>query len=76
LNRFHQALLICFLLITTAGCGSNSTTPPAGVGDINTAGGNSRLKYKEEYKQMLGKDGKLLWKPSTTTKRPPGIPKS
>ena len=34
------------------------------------------LKYKEEYKKMLGKDGQLLWKPSESKKRPPGIPKS
>ena len=37
------------------------------------ASGNSRIKFKDEYKQMLGKDGKMLFKPSESKKKPAGV---
>jgi hypothetical protein len=54
-----------------AGCGSgtpaaSSSTSP---GDLGEAGPNNRLRFKPEFKQMVGKKGELL------KKRPPNIPK-
>jgi hypothetical protein len=66
------AALVCIL----PGCSSSSET--GGTTDPEKqvqAGPNSRIKFKEEYKKMIGKDGKLLQKPSDYTKRPPGIPR-
>ena len=61
------------LVFIGSGCGSGSgTTPTEGKVD---AGPNSRIKFKDEYKKMIGKDGQLLFKPGTSGKRPPGIPK-
>jgi hypothetical protein len=56
-----------------AGCGSN-TAPPAIEGKPAVAGGNSRIPFKEEYKKMIGNDGKMLFKPSESKKRPKGVP--
>ena len=76
MNRLRQALIgMAALLPLASGCGSN-TPAPTEITSSADAGPNRRLKFKEEYKQMIGKDGQLLWKPSSTTKRPPGIPKS
>jgi hypothetical protein len=52
-----------------SGCGSGSEAPASKV-DLSKVGGNSRLQFKEEYKQMIGKDGKVLMKPGM--KNPPG----
>jgi hypothetical protein len=56
-----------------SGCGSNAP-PPTADGKLPVAGANSRIKYKDEYKQMLGKDGKMIYKPSESKKRPQGSP--
>jgi hypothetical protein len=75
-NRLLLAAIgLAASVILGAGCDSKTPTP-AKVTSSADAGPNKRLKYKEEYKQMLGKDGQLLWKPSESNKRPPGIPKS
>lgn len=53
-----------------AGCGSGtSTAPPSSPDDIGEAGPNRLLRFKPEYKQMIGKNGELL------KKRPPSVPK-
>ena len=76
MNRLTKAAVgVAASLLLGSGCGSD-TPPPTKINSSADAGPNARLKFKEEYKQMIGKDGQLLWKPSSTTKRPPGIPKS
>jgi hypothetical protein len=76
LNRsLCAAIGIAGLLTLGTGCGSGTPEPPKDLTSAN-AGPNARLKFKDEYKQMLGKDGQLLWKPSESSKRPPGVPKS
>ena len=48
-----------------AGCGEKPAVgPPPGQFDASLAGPNRRFKGKEaEYKQALGKDGRLMYKP-------------
>ena len=76
MKRSTQAAIgVAASLLLGSGCGSNTPTSTK-INSSADAGPNARLKFKEEYKQMLGKDGQLLWRPSSTTKRPPGIPKS
>jgi hypothetical protein len=76
LNRCLRTALGLFALLSIgAGCGSNSGEK-AEPGKPIPAGPDTRIKFKDEYKQMLGKDGKMLWKPSESKKRPQGIPKS
>jgi hypothetical protein len=55
------------------GCGSTPIPEPAPGKNVQ-AGANTRIKFKEEYKKMIGKDGKLLFKPSESNKRPPDMP--
>jgi hypothetical protein len=75
LNRsLCAAIGIAGSLILGAGCGSDTPTPT--VAGPAVAGPNKRIKYKDEYKKMLGKDGQLLWKPSQSSKLPPDVPKS
>ena len=50
------------------GCGREPEVPAAKV-DLSKVGGNQRLQFKEEYKQMIGKDGRFLMKPGM--KAPP-----
>jgi hypothetical protein len=76
LNRCLRAAIgIVALVCLVPGCGSN-TADPVAAGKPVEAGPNSRIKFKEEYKDMIGKDGQLRWKPSESKKRPPGVPKS
>jgi hypothetical protein len=71
---FSRAIVLALLALLGPGCGSNHvTSSPATKGDTVPAAANRRIRFKEEYKQMLGKDGKMLWTPSTTNKRPPGV---
>jgi hypothetical protein len=71
LNRcLGAAIGLVVLMGLGSGCGSGTEAPPASKVDLSKVGGNSRLQYKEEYKQMIGKDGKMLMKPGM--KNPPG----
>ena len=63
------ALALLALVGLESGCGK--TEAPITPGETVVAGGNSRIKFKDEYKKMLGKDGKMLFKPSER-KLPPG----
>ena len=58
------------LLCVLAGCDrSNSGAPTPDKPAV--AGGNSRVKFKPEYKKMLDKDGKLPARPSQLKNRAP-----
>jgi hypothetical protein len=76
-NSFSRfAIVLGTAVVLGVGC-SPGPTPAQGTGNSSAdAGPNSRLKYKEEYKKMLNKDGQLRWKPSESARRPEGIPKS
>ena len=77
MGRFlREAAGLATLLILGSGCGSSTPTPEKAALSSADAGPNSRLKFKDEYKKMLDKDGKMLFKPSESNKRPPGVPKS
>jgi hypothetical protein len=72
-NRIACAAIGLFAIVSTgSGCGSNTAAPTPGKAEA--AGGNARIKFKDEYKQMLGKDGKMLFKPAESKKRPEGVP--
>jgi hypothetical protein len=76
MNRFSLAAIgLAISVVLVSGCGQTAAQPEK-VGSSAEAGPNARLKYKEEYKQMLDKNGQLRWKPSESTRRPEGIPKS
>jgi hypothetical protein len=55
------------------GCLSNSGAPSEPAKPVQ-AGADARIKFKDEYKQVIGKDGKLLVNPTDSRKRPPSIP--
>ena len=55
------------------GCDSSSSPPAPKPGQPVVAGPNSRIKFKDEYKKMIGKDCKTLWKPSESKKKLDGI---
>jgi hypothetical protein len=50
-----------------SGCGRGEPEVPASKVDLSKVGGNQRLQFKEEYKQMIGKDGKFMMKPGMKT---------
>jgi hypothetical protein len=74
-RRLRAAIGLLALVYFVPGCGSNAADPAA-AGKPVEAGPNSRIKFKDEYKDMIGKNGQLKWKPSQSKKRPPGVPKS
>ncbi len=56
---------LAVLACTVSGCGSS---PPPAVASSPTAITDHRLKYKEEYRQVLSKDGKIVVKPGMIKK--------
>ncbi len=67
MNRCLRAAIgLVVLMGLGSGCGRESEVPASKV-DLSKVGGNQRLQFKEEYKQMLGKDGKFLMKPGMKT---------
>ena len=76
MNRLRLAAMgVAASLLVAPGCGSDTGAPTKATGSAD-AGPNARLKFKDEYKKMLGKDGQLKWKPSESAKRPDGVPKT
>ena len=68
----HASLAALGLLAVVgfgSGCGSNTAAPNT-QGQPVVAGGNSRIKFKDEYKKMISKDGKMLFKPSEKRQPP------
>jgi hypothetical protein len=77
LKRYVSTLVGLTLLCTIGpGCGSQSSSETTAPGQLGEAGPNQRLRLKEEYKQAIGKDGKMILKPGM--KPPAGLsgPKS
>jgi hypothetical protein len=73
-NRKTRAVIGLVAIVGLgSGCGASGPAPPP-PGQPVIAGGNSRVKFKDEYKKMIGPDGKMLFKPSETNKRPAGVP--
>jgi hypothetical protein len=63
LNRYLRAAIGLVVLVGLgSGCGSGSEAP-ATKADLSKVGGNARLKYTDEMKQVIGKDGKVQIKP-------------
>ncbi len=56
-----------------AGCGPKVT--PAPPTNLSDAGPNHRLKFKPEYKKMIGPGGKMLWKPGQPVPKGVRVPK-
>ena len=57
---------LIILLGLGSGCGSGSPEPPASQVDLNKVGGNRRLKEPgDDYKKLIGKDGRYQIKPGT-----------
>jgi hypothetical protein len=72
-HRLRAVIGLLVLASVAPGCGSNAVDPEA-AGKPVVAGPNNRIQFKEEYKDMIGKDGQLKWKPSQSKKRPSGVP--
>ena len=70
-RRIRTAFCLFAVVVLGTGCGSNTaqTTP----GQPVVAGGNSRIKFKPEYKKLLGEGGKTHFKPSEFKKPPQGV---
>ena len=69
------SLVACCALL--AGCGEKPAAGPSGQFDASLAGPNRRFKGKEDqYRQALGKDGRLMYKPGMKNPLPPAPPKS
>jgi hypothetical protein len=64
----RAAIGLVVLIGLGSGCGSEPEVPASKV-DLNKVGGNQRLQEpKQDYKQLIGKDGKFQAKPG---KNPP-----
>lgn len=51
-----------------SGCGQKPEEVPASQVDLSKVGGNQRLKAPgDEYKKLIGKDGKVMMKPGMKT---------
>jgi hypothetical protein len=73
LKRFLYALMgITILMCFGPGCGSDSPSDAAAQG----AGPNRRLKLKEEYKQAIDKNGRMIMKPGMKKRVTSAGPKS
>jgi len=70
---FRSAIVLASLLFLESGCGGSSTESEATKNNTVQAAADRRIKFKDEYKDMVGKDGKMKWNPSQSSKRPPGI---
>ncbi|MDR3622157.1 MAG: hypothetical protein P4L85_22595 [Paludisphaera borealis] len=68
-HRARSALIVLACLGFGAGCGSQTPASSSAPAELGEAGPNQRLRFKPEYKQMIGKHGELL------KKRPANIPK-
>jgi hypothetical protein len=64
LKHLLALLLGCVaLLIVSPGCDSGAPPEAGPGGTLGEAGPNRRLKLRDEYKQAIGKDGKMILKP-------------
>ena len=60
IRSWVASLLGCGVLV---GCGERPVPPTPDNATSAMAGANRRYPLKEEYKQVLGKNGQLNWKP-------------
>ncbi len=75
MKRFLHAILGVGVLISMgSGCGPEAPTETPGK--LGTAGPNSHLKIKDEYKQTVDKDGHMIMKPGMKKPGLPATPKS
>ena len=69
MSRMRRSwVLLAGCAAIAAGCGSKPSVPASTEPAL--AGPNRRYQMKDEYKQVLGKDGQMLWKQGM--KLPPG----
>jgi hypothetical protein len=69
LNQCLRAAIgLVVLMGLGSGCGREPEVPASKV-ELSKVGGNQRLQFKPEYKDMIGKDGRFLMKPGM--KNPP-----
>jgi hypothetical protein len=72
-HSFRLAAILGSMVFLEFGCGGSTTDSEATKNNTVQAAADRHIKFKDEYKQMLGKDGKLKWNPSQTKKKPAGI---
>jgi hypothetical protein len=72
-RSFRLAVIPASLAFLEFGCGGSVTESEATKNNTVQAAADRHIKFKDEYKEMLGKDGKLKWNPSQTKKKPAGI---
>jgi hypothetical protein len=72
-RSFRPAIVLGSLVFLGCGCGGSISESEATKNNTVQAAADRRIKFKDEYKQMLDKDGKMKWNPSQSRKRPSGI---
>jgi hypothetical protein len=65
-----MATLLVVLVSLEFGCGGSASNSEATKNDTVQAAANRRIKFKPEYKDMIGPDGKMKFNPSQVQKRP------
>ena len=60
----RAAIGLVVLMGLGSGCGGREPEVPASKVDLSKVGGNQRIQFKDEYKEMI-KDGKFQMKPGT-----------
>jgi hypothetical protein len=64
LNRcLRDALVVALLSCLLAGCGSGDQETQANQAKAAIPSPNRRILSNEKYKDLIGKDGKPIWKP-------------
>ena len=72
-RSFRLVVILFSLVFLECGCGGSSNESAVTKNNTVQAAADRHIKFKDEYKEMLGKDGKMKWNPSQTKKRPAGI---
>jgi hypothetical protein len=68
----HPAIVLAVLISLECGCGSSSSSnAEATKNNTVPAAADRRIKFKPEYKDMIGSDGKMKFIPSQSTKKRP-----
>jgi hypothetical protein len=66
-----MAIVLAVLTSLHCGCAGSSPNSEATKNDTVQAAADRRIKFKPEYKDMLGNDGKMKFNPSQSQKKRP-----
>ena len=69
----RPVIVLAALVFLQCGCGGSTSESELTKNNTVQAAADRRIKFKDEYKDMIGKDGKMKFNPSQSKKRPSGI---